>query len=66
MIFEIERVSKSLNKPYIREFNTLEELADFAKSIDERLIITFPYVNAYRHGEDESHGSIIIYDDYIG
>jgi len=57
MIFEIGRVSKIWDTSAVREFNTLEELSDFAKEIDEKLIITFP--------DEESHGKILIYDDYI-
>lgn len=67
MIFEITKASALCDDPVIKNFNTLEELADFANSVDEALVITFPNIKGHYRlkTNDPAHGVIIIYDDYI-
>lgn len=65
MIFEIVRASNRDENPVVENFTTLEELADFAKSVNEELIITFPGVDLYGATQDKTHGNILIFDDYI-
>lgn len=65
MKFKVYRASKTGFS--IMEFNTLEELAEFGRTVNESLLIQFPFVtsNNWMHDDPDETGEITIYDSYI-
>ena len=72
MKFAIGKASLCDGKKYeVREFLTLEELQEYTRSIEERIIIRFPGCKTKSTSDwldikDKNDcGEIVIYDDYL-